>query len=94
MTTAVPGASNTGRGSRTAKANRLLMLSLPDRVEHLEELAGRILSETERLVSESERLAGLIENWTNRQPIIIQATPTHRRQADGGAGGRREMRGG
>lgn len=88
-----------GTGSTATRVRRgQLVDGIPERLDAIEAAVADLVLRIDRLASESFVLSGLIEAFTARQPILLmpgQAAllPTHRRIADGGAGGRREARG-
>jgi hypothetical protein len=68
---------------------------LSDIVAALEAAVTLLVAAEKRRDANLERLIHLVEEFNARQPILLMPAnlPTHRRQADGGVGGRREARG-
>lgn len=66
--------------------------ALPDRMTALEaRLADQLLA-GEAMRLQIAELTTAIEGFMARQPLILEVRPRHERQADGGRGGREELR--
>ncbi len=71
-------------GARTLSAAATLR-AVPQRLVEIE-------SRLSAMEGDLRALRVLVESFVHRQPVILGAGPTHRREADGGVGGRREVR--
>jgi hypothetical protein len=70
-----------------------VMRQTPERLDAIEERLGSIEGRLDRLDACLGLLTAAIESFVAKQPLVLEVRPTHRRQADGGDGGRREHRG-
>jgi hypothetical protein len=83
-----PGVSLGGR----VRAGTILR-RVPERLVAIEDALASIDERLARLDACLALLTAAIEGFVARQPLILEVRPQHRRQVDGGEGGRREHRG-
>ena len=67
---------------------------IPDRLDRIEEILAGIQTGIGFLTEQAAELAAEVEALNARAPVLlVERHATHRRQADGGVGGRREREG-
>lgn len=64
---------------------------LPDRLDAVEARVSDLTASIDALARLAGELADEVRSFVNRQPVVLQVMATHRRQADGGVGGRLEQ---
>lgn len=85
------GGSWQARGPRPLSKAQVVAM-LPDRITALEALVADQVLAGEAMRLQIAELTVAIEGFMARQPLILEVRPRHERQADGGRGGREELR--
>lgn len=85
----LPEGVSAGGRKKTAAA---VMHETPERLDRIEGLLADQILAGEAMRMQIADLTAAIEGFMARQPLILEVRPRHERQADGGRGGREELR--
>lgn len=79
-------------GDQPRRTARQTLASVPERLDAIEARLDQMAAAEAARDVLLANLADEIRRWTGRQPILIEARPSHRRKADGGQSVRAELR--